>query len=114
MSGNSGSGPSLDVDFDFVVDTTGDIESSSNVEELGKDLSIRMALNLEQYIGQPPTNLLKQKVATTATKVALADTRVRGVDRDSTKVSFDDTLDEITVQMKVFTEDGEQELVFNV
>jgi hypothetical protein len=114
MNSNFGSGPALNEDFDFIIDNTGELESSSSVEELGKDLSMQMVLNLEKYLGQSPTNLLRRKVELTATRVATADTRVREVDTESTTVSFSNRRDELTVEMRVLTESGPQEFVFNV
>jgi hypothetical protein len=114
MSANFGSGPALNQDFDFVIDSTGDLENRSGVEELGKDLAMQMVLNLETYLGESPTNLVKRKVELTATRVAVADTRVRNVDESATAVSFGSRRDELTVRMRVITESGPQEFIFNV
>lgn len=114
MSGNLGSGIFLDTGFDFGVSSTGDLRSESGSNELGKDLAMQMILSLEQYIGKPPTNLVERKVAATATNVALADSRVDSVDKNNIVVTFNNERSEITVEMSVFTEDSEQEFVFNV
>lgn len=114
MSGDFGSGVYLSERFDFVVNSTGDLRSAEGTQELGKDLAVQMALNLDQYLGEPPSNNLNARVANTASNLALADSRVRAVDKENISVSFNSSRDELTVEMDIFTADGRQELVFTV
>lgn len=114
MSDNFGAGIHLDEQFDFAVDTTGDIQSDRGVIELQKDLSFQMVISLSKYLGQAPTGNLPEKVAGTARRVAEVDDRVRFVDSSKTEVSFSTDRQEITLKIFVQTDDGEQELIFDV
>lgn len=114
MTDDLGSGPLLDEHFDFSVGETGDLLNTTGVGELQKDLAIRMVLGLSQYLGSAPSNNIGAKVGATATKIAVSDSRVDSVDKDSIQTSFNSDRDELRLQMTVFTSDGEQELVFNV
>jgi len=113
MADEFGSGIALDQQFDLSVDSTGDIEATSGVNELQKDLAFNMVLNLERFLGEPPSGNLNTRVADIASRVALADVRVASVS-DDISVSFNETRDEITIKMSVRTSDGEQNLVFDV
>lgn len=114
MVDDFGSGIHLDQKLDFSVDSTGDLKTDSGVSELQKDLAFQMILNLGRYIGQPPSGNLKAKVAGTARRVATVDSRVRSVNEDKTRVLFSDDREEITVELTVRTDEGEQTLVFEV
>lgn len=46
-----GSGPRLDRYFDFTIDQTGDVDASSGIDELRKDLAFRIAGALEYGYG---------------------------------------------------------------
>lgn len=114
MSNPFGAGIHLDEQFDFSVDSTGDLESESGVDELQKDLAFQMVISLDKYIGQPPTGNLNEKVAGTARRVAEIDSRVGFVDARKTEVSFSTDRQEITLKMYVQTDDGEKNLIFDV
>ncbi len=114
MSENLGSGVFLDERFDFSVDPTGDLKSTSGLNELQKDLAFQMVINLEQFIGQPPTGNLQEKVAGTAKRVAEADSRVRYVLEGDTEVIFSDDREEITLKMTAQTRDEQQNLIFDI
>lgn len=109
-----GSGIYLDERLDFAVNTAGDLRTVSGIDELEKDLSIQMIAGLRQYLGQPPTSNLDAKIFNTASNIALADTRVASVNTDQSSVSFNQTRDEMILNLVVRTVDGEQELVFEV
>lgn len=114
MADEFGSGIFLDEQLDFSVGNTGDLKHTSGLEELQKDLAFKMILNLEQFLGQPPSGNLKAKVADVASRVAIADTRVNSVVEDSIEVDFNETRDELTVKLAVRTGEGEQNLIFDV
>lgn len=114
MSDPFGAGIHLDGQFDFAVDTTGDLKHESGVSELQKDLAFQMVISLDKYIGQPPSGNLNEKVAGTARRVAELDTRVNFVDTRKTDVSFSTDRQEITLKMVVQTDSGENELIFDV
>jgi len=114
MADEFGSGIFLDEQFDFSVGSTGDLKSTNGLNELQKDLAFKMVLNLEQFLGQPPSGNLEAKVADVASRVAVADVRVNSVVEDSIDVQFNETRDELTVKLAVRTDDGEQNLIFDV
>lgn len=109
-----GSGIHLDGQFDFAVGSAGDLKTENGIDELQKDLAFQMVINLDRYIGQPPSGNLEEKVASTAKRVALADSRIGSVDSSKTEVSFSPDRQEITLKMTIQTGEGEQELVFDV
>lgn len=109
-----GAGVYLDQQLDFEIDPTGDTRTSSGIDELEKDLAVQMKLFLSFYLGEPPTAGLESDVADTARKIANADPRVTTVARGSTNVSFSETRDELTVEMRVRVGAGEQQLVFEI
>lgn len=109
-----GTGIYLDEQLDFVVSPTGDLKTKTGADELQKDLSYNMILNLQQYLGQPPSGNLEEKVAGTARRVAEADTRIDSVLSEQTKVTFSPDREEIELIMVIRSDDAEQELVFNV
>lgn len=114
MADEFGSGIFLDEQFDFSVGSTGDLENTSGIDELQKDLAFKMVLNLEQFLGQPPSGNLTAKVADVASRVAIADVRVDSVVEDSIDIQFSETRDELTVKLAVRTGEGEQNLIFDV
>lgn len=115
MSENFGSGIYLDEDFDFSVDETGDTRSTSGTNELEKDLSVNLAITLDQFIGAPLTGNTETKASDRTIRTVLADDRVRNVVNDSVSVSSDENLRKIDVELSVITNSGEeQELVFTI
>lgn len=114
MVDNFGDGLFLDEDFDFSTSPTGDLSSSSGEDELEKDLAFQMAINLGQYVGEPPSGNIEEKVAGTATRVAREDPRVQSVDKRKTNVSYNFDRKEISVDMTVITEEGVAEMIFNI
>jgi hypothetical protein len=109
-----GSGVGLDESFDFEVGSTGDLKSTEGVEELEKDLAFQMVLGLDEFIGRRPTAALPERVARRASDIAEADPRVEFVNRSALEASFSPDARQIDLKMQVKTEDGVQELIFNV
>lgn len=109
-----GAGIHLDEQFDFAVDPTGDLKTESGVDELQKDLAFQMAISLGEYVGHPPTGNLEAKIVGRAKRVAEADDRVSSVRDDLTEVSFGPKRESISLKIDVITEDGQQDLVFNI
>lgn len=115
MSDELGAGIALDEDLDVSVGSTGDLKNESGVDELRKDLAFNMILSLQQYLGSPPGGNLEEKVAATAYRVALADSRIESVDKGATVVRFFDSREELELIITASTVGaGEQELVFNL
>lgn len=112
---NLGSGPSLDEDLDFEIDETGDIRSSSGMEELQKDLSFQMMIALSQFIGENPTPELNVEVRRKVYRVAVSDERISSVDRKKINVEWYNHSQELTVSVPVTTtENATYEMVFGV
>lgn len=76
---NLGSGPALDKDFDFVLDSSGDIKDSNGLDELEKDLSFASAFRLQDHIGTPLTPTTRQKVENALTEVFDKEPRIDSV-----------------------------------
>lgn len=112
---NLGAGQYLDEDLDFEVGPTGDIRTTSGVEELQKDLAFQMIISLSQFLGEPPTPETESEIKRMAYRVAFADLRVTGVDRNNIIVEWNHRSDAMEVTVPLTTDTGEeQELVFEV
>lgn len=114
MAERFGTGIHLDEQLDFSVDPSGDLQAERGLDELQKDLSFQMIVNLQQFIGQPPSGNIEAKVINIAAKIALADSRVSSVDRENSSVTLGPLREKITIDLIVRTVDGERELIFNV
>lgn len=114
MSENLGSGIYLDEQLDFEISGTGDIETVSGVGELQKDLSIQMIFQLDQYRGSPPTENTREKVASDVIQLMELDTRVDSVITSRLSVTFSDDNKSIEINAPARTNDGVQDLVFNI
>lgn len=114
MNDTFGSGIHLDSQFDFSVDPSGDLQAERGLDELQKDLAFQMVINLNKFLGKPPSGNLEARVATTAERVAEVDSRIDFVRTELTEVSYSNDRQEITVKITADTETGEQELVFDV
>lgn len=111
---NLGSGVALDQYWDFSVGPTGDLETEEGRDELEKDLAVVMAINLEEFVGEPPDAQTRAAIKQEVKGNALADPRIVSVDEDSLSVKITDR-DEISVSVTVTTNtDQEYELVFDV
>lgn len=106
MSENLGAGFYLDQSFDLSVDETGDMKSASGISELEKDLSLQMAFQLREYLGTPPSENIKSKVASDAITLAELDTRVDSV--ESIDVNYNDDHTTIMLEMSVRTNTNDE------
>lgn len=104
----------LDGQFDFSIDSTGDIQAVYGSDELQKDLAFQMVLGLSQYLGTAPSGNLNAKVAGTAEAIATGDSRINSVVPNSFDVEFNSKRSSIDIEMRVITEIGERRLVFDV
>lgn len=75
-----GSSPSLDEDFDLVIDDTGDIQCTIQErppsEELGKDLGFLIASSLDKRTGSPVIPVKNAALKGAIRDVVIADPRV--------------------------------------
>lgn len=107
-----GSGPSLSRDLDFTVTTTGDIEAVSGVEELEKDLALQSLIELQEFEGATQTPRTKVIIQSRVNQILTNDPRVQSVSDIQVTFTAQDNSAEIVAG--VSTDDGEQELVFEV
>lgn len=114
MSDQLGEGLYIDQNLDFGVGQSGDIQTSSGVDELQKDLAIQMIINLDEYVGSRPADNTKAQISRRAIETALDDSRVQSVRSGSVTVDFSQRNEEISVSMTMITENGEIPLVFEV
>lgn len=111
---NLGAGTALDQNFDFSTDPTGDLSATTGKQELQKDLSVLMAQNLQEYLGQPPTTETKVEIKADAIDIALSDVRVIGVNRENVSVEIVDR-QEISLSLPVVTNTEQQyTFIFNL
>jgi hypothetical protein len=73
-----------------------------------------MVSGLDEFIGQLPTAALPERVARRASDIAEADSRVEFVNPATLNASFSPDGREIEVEMQVKTEEGVENLIFNV
>lgn len=112
---NLGSGQYLDQNLDFEVDAGGDIQTSSGIDELQKDLAVQMIVSLSQFIGESPTPETEADIKRMAYRVAIADVRVSSVNRENITVEWIGGMKKFDVEVPLTTDtDEEYELVFNV
>jgi len=105
-----GSGPALDETFDFTIANDGDLQASSGLEELQKDLAFQMAFLLRDFEGQPLTPDVLSDIRSIARRAALSDERVTSVNDNNFRVEQDEN-ETITITMTVGTTLEERELV---
>lgn len=108
-----GSSPYLTSDFDFEVDETGKIRTTSGLPELQKDVSYFLTANLEDELGRRLDNSSLKRAEVVARDVLNADPRIETVigvtARDTERQE-----DRIEVISEVNVDTGPQELVFEV
>lgn len=105
-----GSSPALDENFDFIVDSSGDVEDSDGLNELEKDLSFASAFRLEDFIGQPLTPTTRQKVENAVEEVFDREERidsVQNIEVEQANYGFD-------VQSGAIVNGEQQTLIFPV
>jgi len=76
---NYGSGVSLDENYDFIIDSTGDLEDSRGLSELEKDLSFASSVRLFEHIGMPLTSTRKQKIKNSVESIMSSEPRISSV-----------------------------------
>lgn len=74
-----GSSMKLTEEWDFDVNTAGDISTVNDIDELLKDISFRLAVNLEREVGRPLTKQTYKRVEVLARNVLLSDPRISRV-----------------------------------
>lgn len=98
-----GGGVQLDDDWDFIIDSTGDITTVEGVPELEKDLAFRSTVALQPYLGQPIDNTLAEKIRNILRNAMLDDERIAEVN----SISFEQTQrDQLDVDVTVTTADS--------
>lgn len=90
-----GAGPVLDEKFDFRVDSRGDVDTDSGIDELAKDLSYNIYPRLEGFLGSIPSDTNEEIEIAVRTTIQ-SDPRVRTIrnlqvqhDRDGIAISAD-------------------------
>jgi len=75
-----GSGPTLDEDFDFTVDETGDIQCTNQVgfetAELEKDLAFTIARRIDLEVGSRTTPAQQASIKSLVRNIILRDSRI--------------------------------------
>lgn len=107
-----GAGPKLTQDLDFEITNTGDIETVSGVRELEKDLSLQSIIELENVGGMRSTPQNKARIRSRVRNILSRDPRVLAV--PTVNVTFVPARDSVEIISRVLTDNGDQELVFNL
>ena len=114
MSKKFGTGIALDEEFDLSLDQTGDIATTTGTDELEKDLALNTAIELNEYIGSPPTATTKSDITRDTRITLLEDERVLSVDPETIDVTIENR-ETIIVDVNVVTKDEDNiNLVFTV
>lgn len=108
-----GSGPFLSKGFDFEIDQSGDIRTTSGITELEKDLAFITSIFLQDIVGDPKYPETKTRTKRIIRDVVSQEPRVGTI--DSVEVTYLNTdRDEVDLDVRVVTTDAEQDLVFPV
>lgn len=107
-----GAGPRLTQNLDWQVDETGDITSSFDSKELEKDLALFSIAALDQQVGRRESPETRGLITSIVRDVHNADPRVDTV--INIDVRFISRNNEAEVISTVITDEGEQELVFEL
>lgn len=121
MVSNNRSAPSLDERLDYIVSSTGDVETSKGDDSLKQDIAFKM-LNgatyngtdydpVTSFVGQPPSGNLNSKIKSRVKKLALADPEVEQVVDDTLRVNFNEKRNEIKITMDVLTRTGSVQII---
>jgi hypothetical protein len=106
----TGSGPALDRNFDFRIDSSGDIKASNGVSELEKDLAFNSAVLLQDFIGKVLTPTTRQEVNNTLESILEQEERIDSVQNitvEQVEYGFD-------VEVVATVDDEKTDLVFPV
>lgn len=125
MSSEYGNGIGLDENFDLQIDTTGDIGSSSDIFELKKDLSVRVAGALmygdgierpasvaSGAIGKPTDPGLRNDIGQAVSSILTDDERIDSVSTMS--VSEANRGDEIIIETTAIIDTETEDFTFIV
>lgn len=107
-----GAGVGLNRDFDFEVDTTGDLATVTELDELEKDVAFNVARTLQESIGQPVTSSTAKELQVDVRDVLIEDSRINVV--GSVTIRRIQRTNTYEVVAEVTTAEGPFELVFEV
>lgn len=111
---NLGSGLSLDEELDFYPSPSGDLATDSGMEELSKDLTVVTIVELDEYLGAPPSSTIEEEVLAKAARVIEPDDRVDYVDKRRSTVSYSPDRQSIELDLAVYVNNAEYNLVIDV
>jgi|APHM01.1.fsa_nt_gi hypothetical protein len=107
-----GAGIALNQDWDFEVDTTGDLRMTTGLAELQKDIAFNVADSLQSELGRRIDNTTAKRISVIVQNQLVEDPRVVAV--GNTTVRRVDNTNEFEVVAEADTVDGPFELVFEV
>lgn len=109
-----GAGVGLNRDWDFEVDSTGDLTTVSGLDELEKDVAFNVARNWEDSIGRRVGSSTQKRIQITVRDVLIDEPRVNDI-RNLTVRRVADNANKFEVVAEVNTIVGaDTELVFEV
>lgn len=109
-----GAGVSLNEDWDFQVDSSGDLATVSGEQELQKDVAFNVARNWGDSIGRRVDSATQKRIQVTARDVLLNDPRIESITNLDVR-RIEDNLNQFEVVATVNTfVDGTFDLVFEV
>lgn len=111
---NLGSGLSLDEELDFDPSPSGDLATNDGLQELSKDLTVVTIVELDEYLGEPPSSTIEEEVLAKAVRVIEPDDRVDYVDKRRSTASYSSDRQTIELDLAVFVNDEIFNLVVNV
>lgn len=79
MSEELGGGIYLDPDFDFEVDSTGDLRTSTDLDELGKDISFNVATELQGELGRRVDTTTQKRINLIVQNELIEDPRIGSI-----------------------------------
>ena len=111
---NLGNGISLDEELDFDPSPSGDLATDSGKAELGKDLTVVTIVELDEFLGSPPSSTIEEEVLAKAVRVIEPDDRVDYVDKRKSEVSFSNDRQSIELDLAIYVNNAEYNLVIEV
>ena len=111
---NLGNGLSLDEELDFHLTPSGDLATDSGMEELNKDLTVVTIVELNEFLGAAPSSTIAEEVLAKAVSVIEPDDRVDYVDKEKSEVSFSNNRQSIELDLAIYVNDAEYNLVIEV
>lgn len=107
-----GAGIYLNEDWDFAVDVSGDLRTTTEIKELQKDVALNVAESLQDDLGKPITNQTAKEIRISTKNVLLSDPRlgtIRNIEVNRVRQT-----NEFEVVASADTIDGPFDLVFEV